>query len=139
MNLSRAEIVKHFSEWLIAWNDHNLDGVMEFMHEEIVFENWNGAIITGKKALKKIWALWFMHHGNFKFTEEAIFLDEEEQKMTFQWRLEWPSTEKKFRGKHEIRRGVDILHFLDGKIYKKVSYSKTTIQIDSTLIEMHAV
>jgi len=137
MNLSRAEIITQFNVWLNAWDEHNLKGVMEFMHEEIVFENWNGIIISGKSALQKSWTPWFIHHGNFKFINEDIFIDEQEQKMTFQWRLEWPSIEHFFKGKPEIRRGVDILHLQDGKIIKKYTYSKTSIQIDNMPVSLY--
>lgn len=138
MNLSRSEILDHFDIWLAAWNEHDLERVMEFMHDDVLFENWNGAIVSGKNSLQKSWTPWFINHGNFKFIKEDIFFDEQEQKMIFQWRLEWPSVEKKFKGKHEVRRGVDILHFLGGKIYKKYTYSKTRIQIDSVLVDIYA-
>jgi len=134
MNLSKAQIQRLFKVWLMAWNEHNLDGVMEIIHEDILFENWNGAIVSGKSSLIKSWDPWFINHGNFKFIEEDIFIDEQEQKMLFKWRLEWPSSEKYYKGKKEVRRGVDLLYFLDGKIYKKYTYSKTTIQIDSNAI-----
>ena len=138
MNLSRSEILKKFGAWLSAWNDHDLDGVMKFIHEEIVFENWNGVVVSGKSALQKAWLPWFIHHGNFKFIKEDIFFDDREQKMTFLWRLEWPSVEKNFKGKNEIRRGADILYFSDEKIIKKYTYSKTNIQIDSRIILLEA-
>jgi SnoaL-like domain len=138
MNLSKIEILRLFKVWLTAWDEHNLDGVMELLHEDIVFENWTGAAIIGKSVLRKSWAHWFSNHGNFRFIEEDIFFDEQEQKLLFRWRLEWPSLEKNFKGKPEIRRGVDVLHFLDGKIYKKYTYSKTTIQIDSMRVSLYA-
>ncbi|HEY5367834.1 MAG TPA: hypothetical protein VIJ75_02490, partial [Hanamia sp.] len=53
-------------------------------------------------------------------------------------RLEWPSLEKFFKGKDEIRHGVDVLYFLDDKIIKKYTYSKTNIQIDSRIILLEA-
>lgn len=139
MSLSRAEILTKFNVWLTAWNEHDLEGVMKFMHEEIVFENWNGDVISGKDTLQKAWLPWFIHHGNFKFIKEDIFIDEQEQKMSFAWRLEWPSLEKSFKGNPEIRRGVDVLYFLDEKIIKKYTYSKTIIQIDSIPILLHAI
>lgn len=139
MNLLRVEVLTHFNVWLTAWNDHDLNGVMEFMHEEVVFENWDGVVISGKNALQKSWVPWFIRHGNFRFDKEDLFIDEQQQKMTFQWRLEWPSLEKKYLGKKEIRRGVDIIHFREGKIYKKFSYSKTTLEIDATIVSMNFV
>ena len=134
MNLSRTKIVALFKDWLIAWNDHNLEEVLKLLHEDIVFENWTGKKIVGKNLLKKSWAPWFLNHGNFKFIEEDLFFDEDEQKMLFMWRLEWPSQLITYKGKHEIRRGVDILHFKEGKLIHKLTYSKTTIQIEGLSI-----
>ena len=138
MNLSREEILNKFDIWLAAWDDHDLKGVMELMHDDVVFENWNGSIVFGKIALKKSWTPWFAHHGNFKFINEDIFIDEKEQKMAFQWRLEWPSLEIQFKGRPETRRGIDLLHFREGKIIRKYTYSKTIVQIDSTPVYLMA-
>jgi ketosteroid isomerase-like protein len=138
MTLSKVEFLKLFKNWLAAWNRHDLAEVMEWFHEDVVFENWTGATITGKTALRKAWTPWFSKHGGFTFTEEGFFVDESEQKILFQWRLEWPSPEQQFIGKPEIRRGADILHFLDGKIHRKYTYSKTMIHIDSRPVFLQA-
>jgi len=136
MNLPRTKIVLLFNEWLIAWNEHNLDGVMNLFHQDIVFENWTGAKIVGKELLRKAWTPWFINHENFRFEVEGLFFDENEQKMLFMWRLEWPSRLTKYKGKDEIRRGVDVLHFKDGKLIQKHTYSKTTIQIEGLPISL---
>ena len=136
MNLNRSEILLKLDNWVIAWNEHSLKSVMDFMHKDVVFENWNGAIVFGKKTLQKSWASWFENHHNFKFITEDIFIDETEQKITFQWCLEWNSFEKKYFGKKEIRRGIDILHLTDGEISRKIAYSKTNIQIDSVSVNL---
>lgn len=138
MNLSRDEMLKNFSVWLTAWDEYDLEGVMDFMHSDVVFENWDGAIVSGKEALQKAWTPWFIFNGNFKFFNEDVFIDEQEQKLTFQWRLEWTSFEKDFKGQPETRRGVDVLHFLDGKIIKKYSFSKTSIEINSKTVLLSA-
>ena len=129
MTFSKSELIPIFKEWLKAWNEHNLEDVMNLMHEDVVFENWNGSKIKGKKLVYRSWAFWFKDHGNFNFIEEELFFDEETQKMLFMWKLEWPSQQKEFKGKPEIRRGVDVMHFQDRKIIKKYTYSKTTILI----------
>ncbi|MBW8331884.1 MAG: nuclear transport factor 2 family protein [Prolixibacteraceae bacterium] len=134
MNLSKSEILVLFNDWLMAWNEHDLDEVMKLMHEDIVFENWTDTKIEGKNTLRRSWTPWFLNHGNFKFIQEDLFFDEDEQKMLFTWRLEWPSALKPFIGKQEIRRGADILYFIDGKISQKLTYSKTTVQIDESQI-----
>jgi len=137
--LSASDLHAKIRTWLIAWDQYQLDVVMDFMHDQVVFENWTGEVVVGKTALRRAWAPWFLRHGNFKFIIEDIFVDESEQKALFQWRLEWPSLEKSYKGKPEIRRGVDVLHFFEGKIMKKYSYSKTTLSIDGSSIPLCAV
>jgi ketosteroid isomerase-like protein len=107
------------TEWNNAWNAHDLDRVMDLFHEDIVFENWTGARVQGNAILKKAWEPWFHNHGGFHFFTEDIFVDKKEQKVLFRWTLEWPSTEKGYKGKLEKRRGVDVIHFQDGKISHK--------------------
>ena len=138
MLLSRREIEKLLLEWNQAWDRHDLDGVMRLFHRDVVFENWTGAKIRGRDNLKKAWKPWFENHGGFRFTEEDTFIDEADQKVLYRWQLDWPSSEKKFRGRHEIRRGVDVLHFKDGKIIQKLTYSKTTIDVNGQRIPLSA-
>jgi len=138
MQFSRDELLRRIRVWLTAWDEYNLEGVMKLMHEDIIFENWTGVTTIGKNNLKRSWVPWFINHGNFKFIEEDIFIDEQAQKVLFSWRLEWPSLEKQFKGKPEVRHGVDVLHFKDGKIFKKISYSKTTLHIDSIQVSLTA-
>ncbi|MBC8418322.1 MAG: nuclear transport factor 2 family protein [Desulfobacterales bacterium] len=136
MSLSRVEIEDALKEWNLAWDRHDLDGVMRLFHDEIVFENWTGGRAEGKEALRKAWAPWFANHGGFRFIEEETFIDEKRQKVLYRWLLEWPSFEKGYEGKPEKRRGIDVLHFQDGKIIKKLTYSKTTIDIDGEKIPL---
>jgi ketosteroid isomerase-like protein len=127
MKLSKSEILELFRVWITAWNEHDLDGVMAPMHEEVVFEGWAGASVSGTRSLRWAWTPWFRDHGDFRFTEEDVFVDEQEQKLLFRWVLEWPATEGASEGMAEIRRGVDVLHLLDGRIHRKYSYSKTVV------------
>lgn len=138
MSLSRVEIEDALKEWNLAWDRHDLDGVMRLFHDEIVFENWTGGRAEGKEALRKAWAPWFANHGGFRFIEEETFIDEKRQKVLYRWLLEWPSFEKGYEGKPEKRRGIDVLHFQEGKIINKLTYSKTTIDIDGEKIPLRA-
>jgi ketosteroid isomerase-like protein len=130
MVLSREELIDLIIRWELAWNDHDIDGVMALFHDDVYFEHWHGATVKGKKSLHSAWAPWFANHGGFRFTTEEIIADETAQKVVYRWRLNWPSLEKGYKGKPEIRRGVDVFHFRDGKIIKKITYSKTNIEID---------
>ena len=136
--LSREEIEKVLAKWYRAWNEHDLDGVRELFHDEVLFENWTGGRVKGKDALIKAWAFWFANHGGFRFTEEETFIDEVKQKVLYRWQLKWPSFEQGYKGRPERRRGVDVLHFRDGKIIQKLTYSKTTIKVDGEIIRLFA-
>ena len=137
MPLSRNEIEKALVKWNLAWSNYDLDGVMALFHEDVVFENWTGGKVRGKEALRKAWDPWFANHGNFRFVEEETFIDEKEQKALYRWSLEWPSVESGNEGKPEKRRGVDVIHFKNGKIICKFTYSKTTIEIDGKRRSLH--
>jgi ketosteroid isomerase-like protein len=136
--LSRKEIEVSLRKWNQAWSNYDLEGVMELFHDEIVFDNWTGGRAKGKEALRKAWTDWFANHGGFRFTEEETFIDEVQQKVLYRWRLDWPSFEKGYEGRPETRRGVDVMHFKDGKIIRKLSYSKTTVLIDDKRIPLSA-
>ena len=139
MLLKNDEVIEKLSRWLNAWNEHNLEAVVAILHDNVVFENWDGQIVKGKQNLRKIWAPWFMFHGNFNFICEDAFFSEKEQKLVFQWVLEWPSLEAKYKGDRELRKGIDIIHFNNGEIILKSSYSKTEITINGRLLQLHAV
>jgi ketosteroid isomerase-like protein len=138
MLLTREEIKNALKEWNLSWDNHDLEGVLKLMHDEVLFENWTGGEVSGKEALKKAWASWFTNHGGFRFIEEETFIDEKEQKVLFRWQLVWPSLERGYEGKPEKRRGVDVLHFQDGKIIKKLTYSKTTVEIEGERFPLRA-
>ena len=136
MKLTKNEIKDALTRWNQAWDDHDLDGVMELFHDDVVFDNWTGGKARGIDALRKAWQPWFANHGGFRFTPEDTFIDEDEQKVLYRWTLDWPSFEKGFEGKPEARRGVDVIHFQDGKIIQKLTYSKTTVEIDGKRIAL---
>ena len=136
MRLSREEIRNAIAEWNRAWERYDLEGVLALMHEDVVFENWTGGRAVGKEALRKAWQPWFAA-GGFRFIEEDLFIDEARQKVLFRWILRWPSPEKGFEGQPEERRGVDVMHFKAGRIIDKLTYSKTTVEIDGQRLALH--
>jgi ketosteroid isomerase-like protein len=138
MALSREALRNTMIEWESAWNNHDFDQVMELFHDDVFFEHWHGAKVIGKEKLRQAWAPWFDNHGGFKFTTEDLFIDEADQKVLYRWTFDWPSLEKGFEGRAEKRRGLDILHFKDGKIIEKLTYSKTTLEIDGQRVRLMA-
>ncbi len=136
MKLTRKEIEIFWNKWNAAWDNHDLDSIMEFFHDDIYFNNWTGGYVKGRENLRGAWHDWLLNHGNFKFSQEEIFIDEQEQKLLYRWKLEWPSIEKGYEGEPEKRRGVDVVHFKDGKIIKKFTYSKTTLEINGQRVKL---
>ena len=135
---SRNEIKEALNRWNRAWDQHDLDGVMELFDDLILFENWTGAKVLGKEALHQAWKPWFENHRGFRFIGEDIFIDEVEQKVLYQWVLEWPSSERGFEGKPERRRGLDVIHFRKRLIVRKDTYSKTTVEIEGKRVKLAA-
>ncbi|MBN1828078.1 MAG: nuclear transport factor 2 family protein [Deltaproteobacteria bacterium] len=136
MKLSKKEIEERMSKWAADWNSHDLEAVMDWFHDDIVFEHWTGAVVKGKENLCETWKSWFENHGDFFFREELISVDEDNQRVIWQWSLEWPSPERGYVGKPERRRGIDILWIRDGKVIRKNTYSKTTVEIGDTRIRL---
>ena len=134
--LSREEIIAALEGWNRAWDAHDLDGVMSLFHDDIIFDNWTGGQARGKEALRKAWIPWFQNHGGFRFIEEDLFIDETQQKVLYQWSLEWPSSEAGFEGLPEKRRGVDVIHFKEGKIFRKTTFIKTAVEINGSRLQL---
>ena len=139
MRLSRQDIKNKLGRWFRAWDNHDLDGVMELFDDKVLFENFTGGRAEGRDNLRKAWTPWFENHGGFRFTEEDTFIDVDEQKVLYRWRLDWPSFERGYEGRPETRRGVDVIHFRNGKIIQKLTYSKTTIEIDGKRVKLAAL
>ncbi|MCG6909216.1 MAG: nuclear transport factor 2 family protein [Deltaproteobacteria bacterium] len=137
MKLTKNEIENALRKWNSAWDNYDLDGVMALFHAEVTFENWTGGTVRGKEALRVAWAPWFANNGGFRFIEEETFIDEDAQKVLYRWQLKWPSFEKGQEGRPEKRRGVDVMHFKEGKIIRKLTYSKTTVDIDGKRCALH--
>lgn len=138
MTLSRTELIEALDKWNQAWQNYDLNGVMDLFHDDIIFDNWTGGQAKGKENLRNAWDPWFKNNQGFKFFKEDAFADVEEQKVLYQWCLEWLSTEKGYEGKPEIRHGIDVIHFKNGKIIQKLTYSKTTVDIEGKRVRLTA-
>lgn len=134
--LSREEIIAALEGWNRAWDAHDRDGVMNLFHDDIIFDNWTGGQAHGKEALRKAWTPWFQNHGGFRFIAEDLFIDEMQQKVLYQWSLEWPSSEAGFEGLPEKRRGVDVIHFKEGKLFRKTTFIKTAVEINGRRMQL---
>lgn len=134
--LSRSEIAKLIEKWLAAWNQHDLAGVLSRMADDVVFEHWNARITRGKVHLERLWRPWFAAHGDFRFDLKSMCVDEAEQACSFEWSLEWPSPEPKYRGQPEHREGIDVIRLRQGEIITKRSYISTVLTLDGRAVPL---
>lgn len=134
--LSREDMHRVISEWMEAWNRHDLEGVMELFHEDVIFENWGGGRVRGKVDLYRVWRPWFQGRSDFKFETIGTILDDDSQQALVRWRLRWPSRLKGYEGEIELREGLDVLHFRAGLIDLKLTYTKTVVEVGGRKVNM---
>jgi len=126
--LPRGDIAAALDKWNRAWEEYDLEGVLDLMDDNVFFENWNGARVRGRDALRKAWRSWF-EGRDFRFMPEDLFIDEEKQKVLYQWTLEWPCPDPSYERQTERRRGVDVMTFQNGRMTVKQTYSQTALEI----------
>ncbi len=136
MTLTRRQIFDTLNAWAEAWAARDLDAIVALFDDDVVFENWTGARVQGKDALRAAWQEWFATDSEFRFTDEDLFVDEAAQKALYRWQLDWPSLEPGHEGLAETRRGVDALTFRNGRIVEKLTYSKTTLELDGQRVRL---
>ena len=116
---SATRIVLAFNE---AFNRHDVDGMMQLMSEDCVFENTSpapdGEVYSGKEAVTQFWQDFFRESHDAHIEIEEIFgLGE---RCVMRWRYNWEDAERKYG--HV--RGVDIFRVRDNLINEKFSYVK---------------
>lgn len=112
-----AELTRRF---LDAFNRNDLDGVMAFFADDGSYEELNGRCSVGKEAIRRAFEPQFAGaFGEMRFDEEELVVDEEAGKVMTSWRCRL-----ELDGKPTSWRGLDLLHFVNGKLARKLTYAK---------------
>ena len=116
------ELTIRFTE---AFNRDDLDGVMAMMAEDAVYEEFTGVVNHGTAAIRAAFEPQFRgDYGKMTFDSEDLFADATTGKALIRWvcRLQ---TKRGPAG----WRGLDILHFADGLVTRKLTYAKSKVPL----------
>ena len=116
------DLVVRFTE---AFNRDDLDGVMSFMAEDAIYDEFNGRRSRGKQAIREAFVPQFRgDFGRIRFQTEDLFVDPESGKALIRWLCTLESD-----GQSSAWRGLDILRFEDGLLAEKHTYAKAKVPL----------
>lgn len=115
---STRAVIERFNE---AFNRHDVDGVMNMMTFDCIFENTNptpdGARLVGAVEVRAYWQKFFANNPDARFEAEDIIVAGD--RCVVRWIYH-----KTKEGKPWHLRGVDVFRVRDGKVSEKLSYVK---------------
>lgn len=105
----------------MAFNNHDLDGVMKSMTDDCVFETTNpapdGVRVEGSEAMREYWGKFFAGNPDANFQVEEMIVS------GYRCVVRWIYRKTK-DGKPWHLRGVDVFKVENGKVAEKLSYVK---------------
>jgi predicted SnoaL-like aldol condensation-catalyzing enzyme len=105
-----------------AFNRHDVEGMMQFMSADCIFENTDpapdGTIYAGKEAVTEFWQSFFRASPKAHIEIEEIFGFG--NRCVMRWQYQWTDEAV---GRGHVR-GVDVFRIKDGLICEKLSYVK---------------
>jgi ketosteroid isomerase-like protein len=117
-----SETIKIIQRLNDAFNRHDVDGIMELMTDDCVFESTSpapdGGRFQGQKAVREIWQELFAGSPHASFETEEIFAAGD--RCVVRWVYHWVGADDQ----PGHIRGVDLFRVRDGKVAEKLSYVK---------------
>ncbi len=115
-----ADLVRRFTD---AFNRDDLDGVMGFIAEDAVYDQFDGTRSVGRAAIREAFVPQFRgDFGRIRFLTEDLFVDPATGKGLISWlcTLERDGITRGWRG-------LDVLHFENGLVKEKHTYAKAQV------------
>ena len=121
MAASREQLEEWVEDFTEAFNRENIDEVMAYFADDAIYDEFHGERHVGKEAIRAAFEPQFEgKYGRMRFHTEDMFLDVETGKAMISWLLTLESGDRAGGW-----RGLDLLHFRDGKLVEKHTYAKT--------------
>jgi ketosteroid isomerase-like protein len=123
--MDRAQLEELVIRFTDAFNRNDLDGVMAFMADDAVYEEFTGAITRGRAAIRAAFVPQFRgDFGKMRFETEDLFVDAQAGRALIRWVCHLETK----RGPGGWR-GLDILHVEDGLVTRKLTYAKAKVPL----------
>ena len=117
---ARAALENSVIEFTEAFNRENIDEVMSYFADDAVYDEFNAVRHEGADAIRAAFVPQFRgDYGKMRFHTEDIVLDVPAGKALIRWLLTFEEAERAAGW-----RGLDILHFSNGKLIEKHTYAK---------------
>lgn len=119
----RTDLEKLVIDFTEAFNHEDIDEVMSYFAEDAIYDEFNDIRHEGTDAIRAAFIPQFSgKYGRMRFHTEDLFLDVDGGKALIRWVL---TIEEETR--QGAYRGLDILHFENGKLVEKHTYCKAKI------------